>query len=129
LLGETLDSVLAQTYTHWECIVVDDGSSDHTAELLKTYCDNDTRFKYVQRPDKHKPGGNGARNYGFELSKGEYINFLDSDDIFHPKKIEIKIQKAIEFDCDVVISKHTYDENELNLKEDEKFSLLESDNF
>lgn len=129
LIGETLDSILAQTYTNWECIIVDDGSTDNTDEVVGAYVQKDARFKYFHRPDTHLPGGNGARNFGFLQSKGEYVNFLDSDDIFHPKKIEIKIQKVIKFDCDVVISKHTYDEKELNLKKDEKFSLLISNNF
>ncbi|WP_372938266.1 glycosyltransferase family 2 protein, partial [Seonamhaeicola sp.] len=73
LIGETLDSVLAQTYTHWECIVVDDGSSDHTSQVVATYCKNDARFQYHQRPLDRPKGANACRNYGFELSKGEYI--------------------------------------------------------
>lgn len=88
LIGETLDSVLAQTYTNWECIVVDDGSTDNTDEVLTTYCDKDARFKYVHRPENHKSGGNGARNYGFEVSKGEYVNWFDSDDLMHSEKLE-----------------------------------------
>lgn len=95
LIGETLDSVLAQTYTNWECIVVDDGSTDGTDKVLAAYCEKDTRFKYIHRPDSHQPGGNGARNYGFELSKGEYINWLDSDDIFEPNKIASQLELII----------------------------------
>ncbi|WP_194768002.1 glycosyltransferase family 2 protein [Tamlana sp. I1] len=83
LIGETLDSVLAQTYQNWECIVVDDGSTDNTAELLETYCKKDARFQYHHRPADRLPGGNAARNYGFELSKGEYVMFLDSDDFLN----------------------------------------------
>jgi len=91
LIGETLDSVLAQTYANWECIVVDDGSSDNTDEVLKTYCNKDARFKYVHRPDTHKPGGNGARNYGFEVSKGEYLIFLDSDDLLEKECLSTRV--------------------------------------
>ena len=55
LIGETLDSVLAQTYTHWECIVVDDGSTDATDEVLATYVEKDSRFQYHHRPkDRQK---------------------------------------------------------------------------
>lgn len=109
LIGETLDSVLAQTYTNWECIVVDDGSTDNTEEVLKNYCEIDTRFKYVHRPNTHKPGGNGARNYGFELSKGEYINWFDSDDLMLDDFIQKKITPFMEDEqLDVVISKYTY---------------------
>ncbi len=81
LIGETLESVLAQTYTNWECIVVDDGSTDATHELLAAYCENDSRFQYHHRPNNRPKGANVCRNYGFELSKGEYIKWLDSDDL------------------------------------------------
>ncbi|WP_417872512.1 glycosyltransferase family 2 protein, partial [Xanthomarina gelatinilytica] len=77
LLGETLDSVLTQTYANWECLVVDDGSTDATEALVQTYIQKDSRFQYQKRPDRHLPGGNGARNYGFELSKGEFIQWFD----------------------------------------------------
>lgn len=77
LIGETLDSVLAQTYTNWECIIVDDGSSDNTDEVVGAYVKKDNRFKYYHRPDEHLPGGNGARNFGFKMSQGEYVNWLD----------------------------------------------------
>ena len=81
LISETLDSILTQTYTHWECIVVDDGSDDSTAELLAGYCKKDARFQYHQRPNDRPKGANACRNYGFELCKGEYINWFDSDDL------------------------------------------------
>jgi len=92
LIGETLDSVLAQTYTHWECIVVDDGSSDSTSEILETYCKQDSRFQYHHRPIDKPKGANACRNYGFELSKGEYINWLDSDDLVSHNKIEEQLK-------------------------------------
>lgn len=91
LIGETLDSVLAQTYENWECIVVDDGSTDKTDEVMARYCAKDSRFRYYHRPDEHKPGGNGARNYGFLMSKGEYVQWFDSDDIMLPQFFEYKI--------------------------------------
>lgn len=81
LIGETLDSVLAQTYANWECIVVDDGSTDNTDEVLKNYCQKDKRIQYHHRPIDRPKGANACRNYGFELSKGKYIQFLDSDDV------------------------------------------------
>lgn len=91
LIGETLDSVLAQTYTNWECIVVDDGSTDNTDELLVSYCNKDKRFQYHHRPKDRLPGGNAARNYGFELSKGEYIQWFDSDDLMLPDFLKNKV--------------------------------------
>src|SRR5690606_15701007 len=91
LSGETLDSVLAQTYTNWECMIVDDGCTDNTAELLKTYCEKDVRFQYHHRPQNRPKGANACRNYGFELSRGEYIQWLDSDDYISPNKISDQI--------------------------------------
>lgn len=77
----TLDSIAAQQYFNWECIIVDDGSTDLTKETVLSYADKDSRFKYVKRPNNLKKGANSCRNYGFTLAKGEYINWFDSDDV------------------------------------------------
>lgn len=90
-LGETLDSVIAQTFQNWECIVVDDGSTDFTNELLEFYCERDPRITYHLRPKNRIKGANTCRNYGFELSKGEYIQFLDSDDLISTNKLEEQV--------------------------------------
>jgi glycosyltransferase involved in cell wall biosynthesis len=92
LIGETLDSVIAQSYPNWECIVVDDGSTDYTAELLNFYCEKDQRIQFHLLPTNRNQGANSCRNYGFELSNGEYINWFDSDDIMFPKKIELQLR-------------------------------------
>lgn len=94
-LRETLDSVLSQTYTHWECIVVDDHSTDHSWEILEEYVKKDVRVKIFKRPDDRIKGGSVARNYAFELSKGEFIQWLDSDDVIHQNKIEDQIQDLL----------------------------------
>ena len=83
LIVETLNSVSAQTYKNWECIIVDDGSTDNTEEVLLAYSTKDPRFKFYKRPNDYQAGGNGARNYGFAVSKGAYINWFDSDDLMH----------------------------------------------
>lgn len=90
LICETLDSVLAQTYKNWECIVVDDGSTDNTVEVVNSYVQKDIRFQFHQRPADRKKGANSCRNYGFELSKGDYINWFDDDDVMHKDFIKIK---------------------------------------
>ncbi|WP_452225898.1 glycosyltransferase family 2 protein [Lacinutrix cladophorae] len=95
LIGETLDSVLSQTYTNWECIVVDDGSTDGTAALMDTYQKKDARFLFYKRPDAHLPGGNGARNYGFKVSKGDFVQWFDSDDIMCPTLIATQIHHLL----------------------------------
>ena len=105
LIGETLNSILQQTYQNWECIVVDDGSCDGTKEVMKAYCQKDSRIQYHQRPKEHLPGGNGARNYGFKLSKGEYIQWFDSDDLMKSDHLEIKWRIIKKYKLDFVISR------------------------
>lgn len=126
LIGETLDSVLAQTYTHWECIVVDDGSSDNTDEVVGDYVKKDPRFKYYHRPDTHLPGGNGARNYGFLQSKGEYIQWFDSDDLMLNVFIEEKIS-LFNAQVQIVISKRLENGKVLRYKSMEESKLYISD--
>lgn len=96
LIGETLDSVLAQTYQNWECIVVDDGSIDNTAEVISAYIAKDTRFQYHHRPKDRLPGGNAARNYGFEVSYGSYIQWFDSDDLMTQNLLQRQMKSIIE---------------------------------
>jgi len=105
LISGTLDSLIRQTYMNWECIIVDDGSSDDTDEKMEVYTERDKRFKYFHRPSEHLPGGNGARNYGFLKSSGEYIQWFDSDDVMVPDFIAAKMEPFLEnSDTDVVFS-------------------------
>ena len=94
LIGETLDSVIAQTYDKWECIVVDDGSTDYTEELIELYCEKDSRIQYHHRPKSRSKGANACRNYGADLSAGEFLMWLDDDDLLHKGKIERQIDLA-----------------------------------
>lgn len=80
LLGETLDSLHGQTYPHWEAIVVDDHSQDDSLEVAQHYAHLDGRIRVVSRQGDHK-GGNICRNQGLALARGEYVIFLDSDDL------------------------------------------------
>jgi len=88
IIRETLDSIIAQTYKNWECIIVDDGSTDGTEELIEEYIKRDNRFKYFERPKDSVKGANTCRNFGFKKSKGKYIIFLDSDDLLKKDCIE-----------------------------------------
>jgi glycosyltransferase involved in cell wall biosynthesis len=83
-LGQTLENVLTQHYPYWECIVVDDGSTDNTGEVAGVYTARDPRFRYIRQENK---GLSGARNTGIAASKGVYIQLLDSDDLIHPDKL------------------------------------------
>ncbi|SFB27309.1 teichuronic acid biosynthesis glycosyltransferase TuaG [Lentibacillus halodurans] len=82
----TIESVLAQTYSNWEMIIVDDYSSDRTVEFVKTYEEQDTRIKLVELEENS--GSAIARNTAMENASGRYIAFLDSDDLWFSEKLE-----------------------------------------
>ena len=84
-LPEALDSVLAQTYTNWECVIVNDGSPDNTEEIAKNYIERDARFKYIFQENS---GPSAARNNGIKNSHGEYLLPLDADDLIAPTYLE-----------------------------------------
>lgn len=76
-LPYTLQSIINQSYTNWECIIVDDDSTDNTKNVVKSFVVKDSRFKYIHKKNE---GVAVARNFGFSIAKGDYIQFLDSDD-------------------------------------------------
>jgi glycosyltransferase involved in cell wall biosynthesis len=80
-ISETLDSVLSQTYDNWECIIVNDGSTDNSEEVVSRFLKLDQRFRLITIPNK---GLAGARNVGVSNSFGEYILPLDADDLISP---------------------------------------------
>jgi glycosyltransferase involved in cell wall biosynthesis len=84
-LTEAVHSVLAQSYSNWECIIINDGSTDNTEEVAKKLIQNDNRFIYRKQNNKGLPG---ARNSGLEICSGDFIQFLDADDALHPQKLE-----------------------------------------
>jgi glycosyltransferase involved in cell wall biosynthesis len=91
-LGDLFDSILKQTYTNWECIVVDDHSKDNSWEILESYSKKDLRIKIFKRPETRIKGVSTARNYAIELAEGEYVAFLDSDDTWGPNRLELAIK-------------------------------------
>ncbi len=116
-LKEAVDSVLAQTYTNWECIIINDGSIDQTDAVAKELIINDDRFIYKKQLNKGLPG---ARNAGLALCKGDYIQLLDADDLLHPQKMEkhlalIKKSGLSKDDTIVSYSEHCYcDQNDVH---------------
>ncbi len=89
LLKDAIESTIAQTYPNWELIVVDDKSADNTAEVVKAYAAKDPRIKYFLNPEK---GVSSARNYGIQMSQGQYVAFLDDDDISLPHRFESQLK-------------------------------------
>lgn len=84
-LPDALNSILAQTYSDWECIIVNDGSTDNTKEVAASFCDKDSRFRYVEQQNK---GLATARNNGIKASCGQFILPLDADDTIGPMYLE-----------------------------------------
>jgi len=101
-IAETLDSVLAQTYTNWECIVVDDHSTDNSVEIINGYCKKyPDKIKLYTNPRK---GACAARNVAFEKSSGDYIQYLDADDLLSENKIEEQIKFFEHGDNDIILN-------------------------
>ena len=96
-LPDALNSVLAQTIDNWECIIIDDGSTDNSVEIIKKYVKKDSRFQLIQIPHS---GVSVARNTGLDAARGEYIAFLDSDDWLELNTYE-KLAKEIENNPDI----------------------------
>ena len=89
-LNETLESVYNQSYTDWECIIVNDGSTDGTEAIAQQWVAKDNRFKYFY---KKNSGVSSTRNFGISNSSGQYLQFLDSDDILDKLKIQFSIDE------------------------------------
>lgn len=103
LISETLDSILSQTYTNWECIVIDDGSTDNGIDIVNSYCAKDKRMTLVKRPDDSPKGAQTCRNIGLFLARGEFIQFFDSDDIMLPTKLNKQVKVIEKHDADFAV--------------------------
>ncbi len=88
-LKEAIESVLAQTYQDWELIVVDDGSSDHTVQVLRKFMKDDNRIHYIK---KENNGAAAARNTALHQVTGKYIAFIDDDDRWLPEKLQMQVE-------------------------------------
>ena len=89
-IAETIESVLAQTYTNWEMIIVDDCSTDNSYEIALNYSKKDSRIKVYK--NENNSGAAFSRNKAIEIAKGEYIAFLDSDDLWSLDKLEKQLR-------------------------------------
>lgn len=104
LIGRAIQSVLNQTYKDFEVIIVDDGSTDNTEDIIKEFQKKDKRIKYI-RHDKNK-GGSAARNTGIKVARGEYIAFQDSDDEWLAEKLDkqMEVFKSVSAEVGIVYS-------------------------
>lgn len=85
-LGEAIASIRAQTFSDWEIILVDDGSTDRSSEIARSVADGD-RIRYIEHPNHENRGMSASRNAGIAASRGEFISFLDADDVWVPEKL------------------------------------------
>ena len=96
-VSETINSVLSQTYQNWELIIVDDGSTDETVKIVKSFQEKDNRIKLFE--NESNKGSAFSRNLALRNAKGKWIAFLDSDDVWHPEKLEKQIKFMTENNC------------------------------
>lgn len=85
-ISEAIESVLRQSYKNWELVIVDDGSSDRTPEIIDEYAETDPRIKVFH---KKNAGVSAARNFALDNIYGEYVTFIDSDDVYHTDRLKI----------------------------------------
>ena len=100
-LRQCLDSIISQTYQNFECLLINDGSPDNSADICREYVSKDSRFSYFE---KENGGVSSARNFGIECSKGQYITFIDSDDWVDSDYLEVLYRALIEEQADIAIS-------------------------
>jgi len=99
VIGETIQSVLNQSYTNWELLLVNDASIDKSGIVANEFLAQDTRIKLFEFSENK--GAAEARNYGSKMANGDYITFLDADDLWHKTKLEVQIKMLIDKDIDV----------------------------
>ncbi len=100
-LRRCLDSIINQTFTDWECILIDDGSPDNSGKICDEYAEQDERFMVIHQKNQ---GVSVARNMGLDTAKGEWITFVDSDDWVDEKYLALLYENAKQKNADVVIT-------------------------
>lgn len=110
-LGRALNSLLDQTYQEWEAILVDDGSTDNSASIANRYCQKDKRFILTRQENQ---GQGAARNNALKMAGGDYIMYLDPDDIYHPQTMEICLCAALRDNSDMVTFTYSHMYRRLN---------------
>lgn len=105
-ISETIDSIQKQTYKDWELILVDDCSSDSSYDIISEYMKNDKRIRYIKL--EKNSGAAVSRNTGIKNAKGRFIAFVDSDDIWLPKKLEKQIKYMLDKKLSFTFTSYRY---------------------
>jgi teichuronic acid biosynthesis glycosyltransferase TuaG len=100
-IGEAIESVLSQTYCDWELLIINDGSTDNTQTIIDTFINRDSRIRSLYQENAKQ---SKARNLGIQHAKGEYIAFLDSDDIMFPDRLSYQIQLLVNSEFDMIFN-------------------------
>ncbi len=124
-IKETLDSMLNQKYQDWEAIIVDDGSTDDSIAICEEYMNKDKRFNLAKR-ERLPKGGSTCRNIGLSLAKGEYIIFVDSDDLLAPDCLQGRVNEIQNTYFDFLVFQINIFKYKLN-DSDIKWKILKSD--
>ena len=96
-LSRCLDSILKQTFTKWECILINDGSTDNSSEIAQNYVARDSRFGLYSQGNR---GLSAARNLGLDHAKGKWLACVDSDDELQPEYLEVLYETGKKYDAD-----------------------------
>lgn len=103
LILDTLQSLIEQSFTNWECIIVDDRSTDDTVKKILDFTKDDSRFHVLVRPSELIKGSSSSRNFGFTKAKGKYVHWMDSDDIYSKDALKNYLSQMTN-DVDVCIA-------------------------
>lgn len=103
-IAEAIKSVMEQSYKNWKLLILDDGSSDRTVEIARGIADNDSRITVYQNPCNQ--GVAMTRNRGIELAEGEWIAFIDSDDMWHREKLEKQLEMSEKTGASILYSSY-----------------------
>lgn len=111
-VSEAIESVCNQSYKNWELLIVNDGSTDHTPQIIDDYSQRDFRIKVFHRKNE---GVSMTRNFALSQTTGEYVTFIDSDDVYHLERLEKMLQVFKQhMNCDIVFSRYKEFTGELN---------------
>lgn len=122
-LSQTIDSVLSQTYTNWEHIIIDDKSNDNSIKIIKEYKKKESRIKLIKL--RKNQGSGIARNKGIKQAKGKFIAFLDSDDIWDKNKLSLQIEFMLKYNIEFSHTDYGYiDEKSNKIKDIFKVSKV-----
>lgn len=112
-VSDAIESVCNQSYKTWELLIVNDGSTDHSSKIIDDYAKKDSRIKVFHISNE---GVSMARNYALDKCNGNYITFIDSDDVYHPERLKKMMQIFVQNpDCDIVFSRHKEFRGELGV--------------